>query len=312
MGSVSTMTYDLTDLQLFLQVVDEGSITRGAERSHLSLASASTRIKAMEKALGAPLLIRHRRGVVPSPAGWLLVAHARQVSEQIARMRSELSRYSDGLRSTLVISANTSATETLVSSVIVDFMADNPDIDLELEERPSHEIVAAVTDGRAELGIIADTVDSGRLERAVLRPDPLVVITPPGHALAARAHVAFSECLGHPFVGFTEGNPLQEHLSGQAQPLGLRPRYRAHLPSTEAICGAVAAGVGIAVVPARAIDRWRRTYDLRAVDLTNSWAKRNLLLCCRRWSGLSDAAAALAARLTAPESPAAPDDGGAA
>jgi DNA-binding transcriptional LysR family regulator len=47
------MAYDLTDLQLFLQVVDHGSITRGAERSHLSLASASARISAMEKALGA-------------------------------------------------------------------------------------------------------------------------------------------------------------------------------------------------------------------------------------------------------------------
>jgi DNA-binding transcriptional LysR family regulator len=306
------MTYDLTDLQLFLQVVDQGSITRGADRSHLSLASASARIKAMEKALGAPLLIRHRRGVVPSPAGWLLVAHAREVVGQIARMRSELARYSDGLRSTLVILANTSATETLVPSVMVDFMADHPDIDLELEERPSHEIVAAVTDGRVELGIIADTVDSGRLERAVLRPDPLVVIVRPGHALAGRADVAFSECLGHPFVGFTEGNPLQEHLSGQTQPLGLRPRYRAHLPTTEAICSAVAAGVGIAVVPALAAARWQRAYDLRVLDLTNSWAKRNLLLCSRSWSGLSESAAALAAHLKTPEAAAAaPDDGGA-
>ena len=82
------MTYDLTDLQLFLQVVDQGSITGGADRSHLSLASASARIKAMEMALGAPLLIRHRRGVVPSPAGWLLVSHAREVVGQIARMRA--------------------------------------------------------------------------------------------------------------------------------------------------------------------------------------------------------------------------------
>jgi DNA-binding transcriptional LysR family regulator len=291
-GTVSSMSYDLTDLQLFLHVVDQGSITRGADRSHLSLPSASARITAMETALGAPLLIRHRRGVVPSPAGWMLVAHARAVVGQLARMRSELSRFSDGLRSTLVVSANTSATETLVSP-LVDFLADHPDVDVELEERPSHEIVAAVTDGRAQLGIIADTVDSGRLERALLRPDPLVVITPPGHALAAGGPVAFSACLGHPFVGFTEGNPLQEHLSGQAQPLGLRPRYRAHLPTVAAICGAVAAGVGIAVVPARAVGS---TYDLRVVELTNAWARRNLLLC---WSELSEAAAVLAERLKA-------------
>jgi hypothetical protein len=67
-----SMAYDLTDLELFLQVVDQGSITQGAERAHLSLASASARITAMEKALGAKLLDRHRRGVVPSPTGWLL------------------------------------------------------------------------------------------------------------------------------------------------------------------------------------------------------------------------------------------------
>jgi molybdate transport repressor ModE-like protein len=90
------MAYDLTDLELFLQVVDQGSITQGAERAHLSLASASTRITAMEKALGAKLLDRHRRGVVPSPTGWLLVAHARAIVGQLARMRTELARYSDG------------------------------------------------------------------------------------------------------------------------------------------------------------------------------------------------------------------------
>src|ERR1700742_3260629 len=58
------MAYDLNDLQLFLQVVDHGSITEGAKRSHMSLASASARVSAMEKALGAPLLTRHRRGVL--------------------------------------------------------------------------------------------------------------------------------------------------------------------------------------------------------------------------------------------------------
>ena len=108
------MAYDLTDLELFLQVVDRGSITQGAERAHLSLASASTRITAMEKALGAKLLERHRRGVVPSPTGWLLVAHARAIVGQLARMRTELARAADGLQSPLVVLANTSATQTLL------------------------------------------------------------------------------------------------------------------------------------------------------------------------------------------------------
>ena len=82
------MAYDLNDLQLFLEVVDHGSITEGAKRSHMSLASASARVSAMEKALGAPLLTRHRRGVMPSQAGWVLVAHARAIVAEHGRMRA--------------------------------------------------------------------------------------------------------------------------------------------------------------------------------------------------------------------------------
>lgn len=290
------MAYDLTDLELFLQVVDQGSITQGAERAHLSLASASARITAMEKALGAKLLDRHRRGVVPSPAGWLLVAHARAIVGQLARMRTELARCSDGLQSTLVVLANTSATQTLLPAALANFLAVHSDIDIELQERPSHEIVTTVSDGRAELGIIADTVDSGRLEYSTLRPDRLVVIVPADHPLANRDQVAFSACLAYPFLGFTQGNPLQEHLSGQTRPLGLRPRYRAHLPSADAICAAVAAGVGIAVVPALAAAQWP-IRDLRTLDLTNAWAHRNLLLCYRDRLQLSSPAADFSAHL---------------
>lgn len=290
------MAYDLTDLELFLQVVDQGSITHGAERAHLSLASASARITAMEKALGAKLLVRRPRGVVPSPTGWLLVAHARAIVGQLARMRSELARGADGLQSVLVVLANTSATQTLVPTALGDFLAAHPDIDIELQERPSHEIVAAVADGRAELGIIADTADSGRLACTTLRPDHLVVIVLANHPLADRDQVAFSACLDYPFLGFSQGNPLQEHLSGQTQPLGLRPRYRAYLPTTDAICEAVAAGVGIAIIPALAATRWSHL-GLRTVDLTNAWAHRNLLLCCRDESQLSVPAAQFSAHL---------------
>jgi DNA-binding transcriptional LysR family regulator len=290
------MAYDLTDLELFVQVVDQGSITQGAERAHLSLASASARIAAMEKALGAKLLDRHRRGVVPSPTGWLLVAHARSIVGQLARMRTELARCSDELQSTLVVLGNTSATQTLLPTGLADFLATHSDIDIELQERPSHEIVAAVTDGRAELGIIADTTDTAGLQCTPLRPDHLVVIVPTNHPLANHDQVAFSACLNYPFLGFTQGNPLQEHLSGQTQPLGLRPRYRAHLPTTEAICAAVAAGVGIAIVPALAAARCSHP-DLRTVDLTNAWAHRTLLLCCRDQSQLSVPAAQFSTHL---------------
>ena len=59
------MRFDLADLSLFRHVVEAGSITRGAERANLALAAASTRVRNMEDALGAPLLVRSRQGVKP-------------------------------------------------------------------------------------------------------------------------------------------------------------------------------------------------------------------------------------------------------
>ena len=62
----------------------------------MALASASERIRLMEESLGAPLLERHRRGVRATPAGAALVHHAQLVTQQLERMRGELSEYADG------------------------------------------------------------------------------------------------------------------------------------------------------------------------------------------------------------------------
>ena len=80
------MSFDFTDLRLFVHVVESGSITKGAELSHLALASASARIRGMEDMLEVPLLSRGRRGVVPTQAGQALVRHARIVLAQWDRM----------------------------------------------------------------------------------------------------------------------------------------------------------------------------------------------------------------------------------
>ena len=84
------MRFDLTDLRLFCDVVDEGSITAGAEKGALALAAASTRIRNMEATLGAPLLTRSRQGVTTTAAGRMLLKHARGMLNQAARMREDL------------------------------------------------------------------------------------------------------------------------------------------------------------------------------------------------------------------------------
>jgi len=87
------MHFDFIDLRLFLNVLEAGNITAGATRSHLSLASASARIRAMEASLDSPLLERWRRGVTPTPAGKALAQHARLIMRQVERMQEDLADY---------------------------------------------------------------------------------------------------------------------------------------------------------------------------------------------------------------------------
>jgi len=87
------MRFDLPDLSLFRHVVEAGSITGGAARANLALAAASTRIRNMEEALGAALLLRSRQGITPTQAGRTLLQHARAILRQAERLREDLSAY---------------------------------------------------------------------------------------------------------------------------------------------------------------------------------------------------------------------------
>ena len=133
------MHFDLVDLRLFLHVAEAGSITAGAARSGLALASASARVRGMEEQAGVPLLERGRRGVEPTPAGRTLLHHARLVTGQMERMRGELGEYARGLKGHVRLLANTAAAAEYLPEILAAFLAANPSVDVDLDERPSSE-----------------------------------------------------------------------------------------------------------------------------------------------------------------------------
>lgn len=280
------MRFDLTDLRLFLHIVDSGSITGGAGRAHLALASASARVCGMEEALGVALLERGRRGVRPTAAGQALVHHATLVLQQVERMRGELGEYARGLRGRVRLLSNTAAAAEFLPGPLGRFLAAHPTVDVDLEERPSHAIVEAVAAGMADLGVVADTVSPGDLETLPFRQDQLVVVTAPGHPLAERRTVAFGEVMGEPFVGLNPGSALQEHLNEHAARAGCSLAFRVRVGSFDALCRLVEQGVGIGVGPEAAARRLRRTMAIRMVRLTDPWAPRRLTLCARRFGDL--------------------------
>lgn len=276
------MRFDLVDLRLVLNVAEAASLTHGATRSGMALASASERVRAMEQALGTPLFERKRRGVSPTAAGVALIHHARVVTHQLELMRGELGQFAKGLRGRVRVFSNTAATQEFLPPLLGPFLAAHPQVDVALEERPSGEIVRAVASAAADIGVVADAVDAAaELETFPFAEDRLVLIAPARHAVAKRRRVAFQDTLHFDFVGLPVGSALQEHLEGHAARAGRQIRLRVRLPGFDAVCRVVASGIGVAVVSRTAALRCRRAMPIRIVLLTDAWAVRHLRICVK-------------------------------
>jgi len=291
----TTSRFDLTDLRLFLMVVEHGSLTRGAQAMHLALASASERISGMEAALGTPLLERMRRGVRATPAGEALVRHARLIVGQIEQMRGELRSYAQGLKGRVHLMSNTAALASFLPEQICRFLIAHPDLSVDIDERPSADIVRAVAEGRADLGIVADTADLAALQTHMIADDQLVVVTNRSHRVANEARVAFADIVDEAFVGLSDA-ALERHLTDHASRLGRQMQYRVRLRNVADLGRLIEAGVGVAILPA-ACTQPLRDADVVVLPLSEAWTTRHLHLCARDFSALTPHAHALAQQL---------------
>ncbi|AJC61566.1 LysR family transcriptional regulator [Streptomyces sp. 769] len=282
------MRYDLDDLRLFLHIVTEGSITAGAHRMHLSLPSASARVRSLEHHAGVPLLIRGRRGVRPTPAGTTLARHARDVLAQTARLESAVASYTRSPTAPLVLLGGGSAMHRLVPRALVSFLRAHPDVDVTVSESRTPQTVRMLADGEADLGVVLDdeTRDCG-LHMEPLGDDSLVVIGQAGGILAGRTALAYSEVAEHPLIGLNADSSLRRWIERHLVPHAPVVRYRTTVANLNVLVALAAAGVGLAVVPRPVIDP---DQPLEVCALQDSWARRHHLLA---W-GVRDHAASTA------------------
>jgi DNA-binding transcriptional LysR family regulator len=274
---------DLFSLSLFGLIARTGSISRGAELASLAVGAASKRITDLEAAVGTELFERHSRGVTLTVAGQALQRHAQRILSDVDQLAADLSDHARGLVGVVRLWANTSAVTQFLPRDLAEFITKNPGIRIELDEMNSDEIVLAVLDGRADVGIFADRTPTLGLQLVTYREDRLVLVVPRNHELARRRAIRFEEAIHCDFVSLSKGTSLAKRLQSQTEALGRSLKMRIQVRSFDAMCQMVAAGMGVAVLPRDAILPHLRSMNLKQIALQDAWAHRRLMI------GLKDA-----------------------
>ncbi|MEY3263176.1 MAG: hypothetical protein RL717_653 [Pseudomonadota bacterium] len=273
--------FDLPDIKLFVNIAEANSLTRGAERSHMSLPAASIRIKNLEEGLGAKLLYRTSQGVTLTPPGQAFMHHARLVLQQLADLRGDLAEYVKGAKGHVRIFANTTAMAEFLPAVLPKFLASHPDVNIDLKERLSNDIVRAVSEGKVDIGIVAGNVRTEGLEILPYVEDRLVLVTSNSHALAERGEIEFVEALGHDFVGMVEASAIHGFLAQAANDLHRSIKIRIQVGNFETACRMIEANVGLGVLPFSAASRHAKSMGIQIVEIKDEWAVRKLQICVR-------------------------------
>jgi len=292
---------DLTSLQLFVAVCELRSIGRTADREFIAASAVSKRLSDLETTLDTALLYRHTRGVDLTPAGESLLHHARSILFSLETMQAELSEYADGVRGHVRIHANISAIVQFLPEDLGSFSREHPQVKIDLQEHLSTEVVRAVQEGAADLGICsASALGAGReLQVHPYQRDELALIVPRGHALARRKRLAFGDTLEFDHVGLHTQSSIYRVMREAAAAAGRTIRLRIQVTGLEAMCRMIHNGLGVGVMPRRAFELMHGSGELHCVRLCDDWAVRELQLIARDFATLPATARMLVQHLQA-------------
>jgi DNA-binding transcriptional LysR family regulator len=284
---------DLTTLQLFLAIHEEGTLTKAAEREAIAVSAASKRLLELEQAIGVALFVRKARGMDLTPAGETLLTHARRMLLSVEKIGLELAEHAQGVRGYVRMVANLSAIVEFLPEDLRAFLHLHEQVKLDLEERPSGDVVKGVEDSWADIGICSGDVDTRDLHTELYRRDQLVLVMRGDHPLAARGSASFADTLDFDHVGLHTDSSIntRTHLASRAAGKALKMRIR--VPGFDAVCRMAQVGMGLGLIPHDVFTAIGRPLGLVAMPLSDDWASRELKIVVRDPAGLSPATQAL-------------------
>ncbi|MBD8050045.1 LysR family transcriptional regulator [Limnohabitans radicicola] len=299
---------DLTSLRLFVTVCDTGNMSRAAEKANMVASAVSKRLAQLEATVGASLLTRRKHGVVPTAAGETLLEHARSMLLSASRIERDMASHAAGIQGRVNVLATASVMAESLADEIAEFLkqAEHQNIQIDLEERISPEVVRGIRDGVASIGICWDAAETGLLHTRTYRHDHLCVAVPHGHPLCALKELRFEDTLDFEHVIMPINSAVEVMLQREAGLLGKRLQHRVIVTNFEAALRVVRAGLAIALVPREVTGLYAEAYGLAVLPLQEPWSRRRFVLCHRGEEVLTPAALKLLDALSAAHTPASP------
>ncbi|HWZ49262.1 MAG TPA: LysR family transcriptional regulator [Herbaspirillum sp.] len=284
---------DLTSLRLFVAVCQERNIARAAEREFIAPSAVSRRIAEIEAIIGLPVIHRESRGISVTPVGETVLRHAQAVIGSIEAMGAELSQFSSGAKGKVRLVGNLSAIVQFLPEDIAAFQRVFPNVDIDLEEQSSANVMRSILARAADLGICNAIAGADQFQQLPYRTDRLFLMVPGNHVLSSAVAVGLADIVNESFVGLDSESALTQLLAQEAADLGAALNIKIRVSSLDALCRMVHVGLGIAVVPQQIGEMYIDTLDVRLVPIRDPWAVRHLIVIFRDYEQLTATAASL-------------------
>ncbi len=262
---------NLSHVQAFIAIIDEGGFLQAAERLACSQPAVSQQLRKLEEALGVQLVVRTRGRPVPTADGALFLPKARALiaaAENIGRQFSQRR---------LVVAASGNIGVYLAPWLVAGFEGrDEMAARVDLRLGTNREAIDSLLAAEADVALTEWADDTVQVDWSCWRRERLVVIVPPGHPLAGRSHVAKTRLFDYPMIGGEPGTGTGRILRNLFGAELHRLAITRELGSTAAVKEAVKAGLGISIVLAYTVRRDVERGDLVALGVEEADVFKNL------------------------------------
>lgn len=273
---------EIRHLSLVSEIAATGSVTRAAERLHLTQSALSHQLRDVESRLAVQLFLRLGKRMVLTPPGERVLATARRVLDDIRRTEDDLRLMSQHGKGVLRLCTQCNTGYHWLPPLLQSFHRKYPGVDVQIMVNATDRPVEALLEGQIDLAVVTSEVDDKRLVTTPLFEDELVAVVAPSHPFAKRSYIEADDFAEEHLIIYTADRSDSYTFTRILGPAGVEPARVSQVPLTEAILELVKAGLGVSVMARWAIEPALKTGSVRAVRIGRRGVFRPWTAVCLR------------------------------